>query len=95
MIALVTGASSGIGRDMARYLYKLGYDIVITARNKEKLEELKQELEKSHANSSGSNTHPKIEILLADLSKEEECKKLYINELIRELKKLGFKKERD
>lgn len=25
----------------------------------------------------------------------EECKKLYINELIRELKKLGFKKERD
>lgn len=53
MIALVTGASSGIGRDMARYLYKLGYDIVITARNKEKLEELKQELEESHANSSG------------------------------------------
>ena len=77
MIALVTGASSGIGRDMARYLYKLGYDIVITARNKEKLEELKQELEKSHANSSGSNTQQKIEIILADLSKEEECKKLY------------------
>ena len=77
MIALVTGASSGIGRDMARYLYKLGYDIVITARNKEKLEELKQELEQSKESTSIQNVRPRIEIVLADLSKEEECKKIY------------------
>ena len=44
MKALITGASSGIGRDIARYLSKLGYDLVIVARRKEKLEELKEEL---------------------------------------------------
>ena len=77
MIALITGASSGIGRDMARYLYKLGYNLIITARNKQRLEKLKQELEESNFNKSERNTKPKIEIILADLSKEEECKKLY------------------
>lgn len=46
MWALVTGASSGIGRDMARYLYlSLGYNLIIVARNEDKLLELKQELE--------------------------------------------------
>ena len=49
MWALVTGASSGIGRDMARYLYSLGYSIIIVARNENKLEELKQELEKNNS----------------------------------------------
>ena len=38
MIALVTGASSGIGRDMARYLNSLGYNLIITARDRKKLE---------------------------------------------------------
>jgi len=32
MKALVTGASSGIGRDMARYLSSLGYDIIAVAQ---------------------------------------------------------------
>ena len=46
MWALVTGASFGIGRDMARYLYlSLGYNLIIVARNEDKLLELKQELE--------------------------------------------------
>ncbi len=39
--ALVTGATSGIGRDMARYLAKLGYKVYAVGRNKEKLSNLK------------------------------------------------------
>ena len=33
MIALITGASSGIGRDMARILNNLNYDIIIPGWN--------------------------------------------------------------
>ncbi len=44
MKALITGASSGIGRDMARYLGKLGYDLIIIARRENLLEELKNEI---------------------------------------------------
>lgn len=69
MIALITGASSGIGRDMARYLNELGYDIIITARNEEKLKILKQELDMKNRG--------KIEIIVADLTSTEQCKKLY------------------
>lgn len=55
MWALVTGASSGIGRDMSRYLYNLGYSLVIVARDKTKLEELKKGLEENNVNASTSN----------------------------------------
>lgn len=69
MIALVTGASSGIGRDMARYLNELGYDLIITARNNEGLQELKKELNLKNDRI--------VDIILADLSKKEECISLY------------------
>jgi len=69
MIALVTGSSSGIGRDMARYLNSLNYDLIITAREEEKLKELKEEL-----NSKNDN---KVDIIICDLSKQEECINLY------------------
>lgn len=65
MRALITGASSGIGRDIARELSKRGYDLVIVARNKEKLEELKRDLT------------TKVEIIDMDLTLEENCKKLH------------------
>ena len=42
--ALVTGASSGIGRDMTRYLVELGYEVFAVARNENKLRELQEEL---------------------------------------------------
>ena len=119
MWALVTGASSGIGRDMSRYLYSLGYSIVIVARDENKLEELKQELEKRETNITSSvenskksnnklesnvknninidnNKHiedssfidkskldnsikkkQQIIVISEDLSKSENCKKLY------------------
>ena len=69
MRALVTGASSGIGRDMARYLNSLGYDLIITARDKEKLEELKNEL--------NENNDKLVDVIVKDLSKTEECMSLY------------------
>lgn len=65
MRALITGASSGIGRDIARELSKRGYDLVIVARNREKLEELKKDLT------------TQVEIIAMDLTIEENCRKLY------------------
>ena len=41
MKALITGASSGIGRDMAKVLGEKGFDLVVVGRNKERLEEVK------------------------------------------------------
>lgn len=40
MKALITGASSGIGREMAIYLDSLGYEIFLIGRNKDKLQEV-------------------------------------------------------
>ncbi len=65
MKALVTGASSGIGRDMARYLSSLGYDIIAVARDGEALNKLKQELQ------------TKVETISLDLAEEEACIELY------------------
>ena len=65
MKALITGASSGIGRDMARELSKKGYDLVLVARDLEKLNEVKKELK------------TKIEIVCMDISDVDNCKKLY------------------
>lgn len=65
MKALVTGASSGLGREFAICLDKMGYDIIAVARREEKLQELKGILKN------------KTEIYVADLSKKEECFKLY------------------
>jgi len=65
MKALVTGASSGIGRDMARILSNMGYDLILVARRKTKLEKLQKELK----------TNVEIEIL--DISSTFNCMKLY------------------
>jgi short-subunit dehydrogenase len=43
-MALVTGASSGIGRETARLLAQAGFQVIAVARRKERLDELAQEL---------------------------------------------------
>lgn len=47
-VALVTGASMGLGAEFARLLASEGYDLVLTARNGERLAMLKKEIENLH-----------------------------------------------
>jgi uncharacterized protein len=61
-LALVTGASSGIGEAYAERLASDGYDLVVVTRRAERLEELKRRLEAAHS--------VKVRPLPADLSAE-------------------------
>lgn len=69
MKALITGASSGIGRDMARVLASKGYHLVLVARNEEELRKLAKELKETN--------QIEAEIISMDLSVVENCKELH------------------
>jgi uncharacterized protein len=62
--ALVTGASSGIGLELARGLARRGSDLVIAARREDRLEELADELTGAYAID--------VEVIAADLTDPEE-----------------------
>lgn len=64
MKALITGATSGIGKSMARKLGSRGWELILTGRNEAALEQLKSEL--------GS-----VETIVADLSKREDVFRVY------------------
>ena len=66
MKALITGASSGIGYEMAKYMASLGYDLILVARSMDKLEELKETLP------------TKVKIIAIDLADEKKIKELFI-----------------
>ena len=66
MKALVTGASSGIGREICKYLSTLGFELVITSRDKEELTILKDMLK------------TKTKIIVMDLANEKSAKELYM-----------------
>lgn len=65
MKVLITGASSGIGRDMARYLSAKGFDLILTGRNTTELEKLKCQLQTD------------VDIIGCDLAKENGAFELY------------------
>ena len=81
--AIVTGASCGIGYEMAKILAKDGKDIVIIARSRDQLEDLKKEIENKHGT--------KVKVLAKDLSdpkappeifSELEKAKIYVDVLV-------------
>lgn len=64
MKALITGASSGLGWDMAHVLSEMGYDIIAVARREDRLKKLKEELKTN------------VEVLCCDVTDVEQCKSL-------------------
>jgi len=64
LIALVTGASSGIGEATSLLLAKNNFDIIITGRRKQRLEKLKGKIE--------SETDAKVLLLNFDIRKQSE-----------------------
>lgn len=69
MKVLITGASSGIGRDLAIEFAKLNYEIILVARNVERLEKLQDELIKDYS--------VKVKYISSDLTSRENCINLF------------------
>lgn len=67
--ALITGASSGIGREIAYILAKKGYNLILVARRKDRLIEVADYVHTKH----------KVQavVKVCDVSKEDECYRLY------------------
>ena len=66
MKVLITGASSGIGRDLAKVLSNNYDEMILVGRDKERLEDLKKDINNSN-----------VKIVSTDLSNVDNCIKLY------------------
>lgn len=66
MKVLITGATSGIGLDMAKYLASKKHELILVSKNKEKLEMIQEKLP------------TRVTIIVADLSIEQKVKELYV-----------------
>jgi short-subunit dehydrogenase len=64
--ALITGASSGIGLELARIFASDKHNLVLVARSGDKLQQLSEELKKAH--------DVKAMVIIADLSKAPQQK---------------------
>lgn len=67
--ALITGASSGIGQELAKLFAKDGYNLVLVARNDEKLNQLAEEFKENY----GVETN----VISKDLSRENVAQEVY------------------
>ena len=67
--ALVTGASSGIGADIAKELAVLGYHLILTARRKDRLEEISRVL--------STENNIDIKVFTSDLGQPSGAKDIY------------------
>lgn len=67
--ALITGASSGIGYELAKVFAEKGHDLVLVARTKSKLDKLAKELKETHG--------IKVKVLAKDLSLENTPKEIF------------------
>lgn len=65
MKALITGATSGIGRDMAVILSRMGIDLIIASRDTKKMRQIARRLP------------VRVKTITVDLSKESDCYSLY------------------
>ena len=78
-VALVTGASAGLGAEFARQLSKRGYRLVLAARRKERIEELARELGKARAVAIDLSKKDSAAKLLADIDANGETVDLLVN----------------
>lgn len=76
-VALITGASSGLGAEFAKEFAQRGYDLVVTARREDKLAALATDL----AGSNGAS----VTVIAADLSSDDGCRALLAGLIEREI----------
>jgi short-subunit dehydrogenase len=97
-VALVTGASAGLGAEFARQLSKRGYRLVLAARRKDRIEKLARELGKARAVAIDLSKKDSAARLLADIEGNGETVDLLVNNagfgLIGRFAELDAKRER-
>jgi short-subunit dehydrogenase len=97
-VALVTGASAGLGVEFARQLSKRGHTLVLAARRKDRLEELAKELGNARAVAIDLSKKDAAAKLLADVEAKGEVVDLLVNNagfgLIGRFAELDPKRER-
>lgn len=74
-VCLVTGASGGIGKEMAREIARTGMQVIIASRNEERCASAAREIRESTSN-------PNVDYLVADLSSQKQVR--YLAERFRE-----------